>query len=284
MNIGIDLLHYNIIKTTKLYKIIDIDNDLFLIKIKYVVNKLIKYRKYPNYFNMEEYYKATNIFTNYINVVKKVKSEDFLLLFCVCIFIASKFDDDFSSFDIDNINYITNNKYSIEDILSIEIDILKNINYNLFFYSVFNYNIILKKILLINEENDILINYLSDYYLLSSSLLKFNYFMISLSIIILSNLIINKSRNIEDIYDYSNEYFEKLKLHNILIKENYLPTVELICKYLIKSISNYIRNKYLYAHKDNINKYYKHDYIFNKYNYDQLIKKFIKNNYSSIDL
>ena len=120
MDFDIDFIRYNIAKTIKNFKFINIKKDDVLLKRKYVINKLLKYRNYTNYFNINEFYKAVNIFNNYIHVNYDNYRDDFLLVLCVCIFIVVKFDDDLFMFDFDKIDYITNNIYTRKQITYIE--------------------------------------------------------------------------------------------------------------------------------------------------------------------
>ena len=188
-------------------------------------------------------------------------------------------------FNFEKINHITNYKYSLEQITNIEKDIIQFIDHKIFFYSILNYNCILKNYLEIDEKKYILIDFLSDYALLSSSLIRFNNFIISVSVIILTNLIIEQNNNIKkNVNKYMDLYYNKLKLKNYLLKDNFINYIIAICDNLIRSINNNRYNNYLFKNKDNVYNFYKHNYLFNKYNYNKLVKKFIKNIYSSTDL
>ena len=285
MDFDIDFIRYNIAKTIKNFKFINIKKDDVLLKRKYVNNKLLKYRNYTNYFNINEFYKAVNIFNNYIHVNYDNYRDDFLLVLCVCIFIVVKFDDDLFMFDFDKIDYITNNIYTRKQITYIEREIIEFIDYKIFFYSILNYNHIFKNYLKIDKEKYILIDFLSDYALLSSSLIRFNNFIISVSVIILTDLIIDQSKNAKkEIIKCSGLFYNKLELKNYFLENNFINHIIIVCDNLIRSISNNRYNNYLFKHKDNVYNYYKHEYFFNKYNYNKLVKKFIKNIYSSTDL
>ena len=285
MNFDIDFIKYNICKTVQNYKIIIINKDDVLLKRKYVINKLFKYRNYTNYFKINEFYKAVDIFNKYIHINHDNCKQDFLLVLCICIFIVVKFDDDLFTFNIDNINNITNNIYTTEQIIYLEKEIIQFIDHKIFFYSIFNYNHIFKEYLEINKERHILIDFLSDYALLSSSLIRFNNFIISISVIILSNLKKDQNKDIEsNIKKYTDLYYNKLELKNYLLEDKFVNYIIFICNNLIRSIKNNRYNNYLFKHKDNVYNFYKHEYFFNKYNYNKLIKKFIKNAYSSTDL
>ena len=285
MDFDIDFIRYNIAKTLQNYKLINIKKEDVLLKRKYVINKLFKYRNYKNYFKINEFYKAVNIFNKYIHINHDNCLEDFLLVLCICIFIVVKFDDDLFMFNFEKINHITNYKYSLEQITNIEKDIIQFIDHKIFFYSILNYNCILKNYLEIDEKKYILIDFLSDYALLSSSLIRFNNFIISVSVIILTNLIIEQNNNIKkNVNKYMDLYYNKLKLKNYLLKDNFINYIIAICDNLIRSINNNRYNNYLFKNKDNVYNFYKHNYLFNKYNYNKLVKKFIKNIYSSTDL
>lgn len=285
MDFNINFIRYNIDKTLKNYELINIKNQDVLLKRKYVINKLFKYRNYTNYFKIDEFYKAVNIFNKYIHINQDNCTEDFLLILCICIFIVVKFDDDLFIFNFEKINHITNDKYSLEQITYLEKDIIQFIDHKIFFYSIFNYNYILKNYLKIDEKKYVLINFLSDYALISSSLIRFNKFFISVSVILLTNLIIEQNKNIkENLTKYANIYYNKLKLKDYLLEDNFINYITSICDNLIRSIKNNRYSNYLFKNKDNIYNFYKHDYFFNKYKYNKLVKQFIKNIYSSTDL
>lgn len=106
-------------------------------------------------FNSEQttFFLAVNIFNNYLNSTKKiVKNTDIHLIGIVCIYISSKMEDIFPIKMCHIIKNIGHNKFTRKQIIKNELQILKDINYNIINISTYDFLEIMINDLKINNK------------------------------------------------------------------------------------------------------------------------------------
>ena len=239
-----------------------------------ILNKLLKYRDY-NYFHIHDLLKSIDLF-DYIIINNKIDSIDIKSILLICLFISVKFNDDLYTFDLESINKLLDYKFDIDYLLNLERKIFKIINCKINFPTLYQLNIYLNSFFELDEQNKILTNYLIECSLLSKNLVFYKKYLISISIIILSQVIINEKYNNKFIYDLVIYKYKKLLLKNIITFNNFNDNIKNITKIIINILNNLERKYLIFNYKNNTVKYYNKNNIFIKYNLKNKIINLLK--------
>jgi len=239
-----------------------------------ILNKLLKYREY-NYFHIHDLLKSIDLF-DYIIINNKIDSIDIKSILLICLFISVKFNDDLYTFDLESINKLLDYKFDIDYLLNLERKIFKIINCKINFPTLYQLNIYLNSFFELDEQNKILTNYLIECSLLSKNLVFYKKYLISISIIILSQVIINEKYNNKFIYDLVIYKYKKLLLKNIITFNNFNDNIKNITKIIINILNNLERKYLIFNYKNNTVKYYNKNNIFIKYNLKNKIINLLK--------
>ena len=171
---------------------VEINNKMRIILIDWLFEVYKKLK-----FGEETFYTTIYIIDAYLSK-KFIQRKNFQLLGVTALFIATKLNE-ISSGKVKEYAFITDNAYNEKDILTMETDICKNLNFNflvptcLSFYQIFAKKLAIDKDL----EKFQFGNFLIQNFLMNSKSLKYNYSTISIASCYLVEKIFEKEKNFD---------------------------------------------------------------------------------------
>ena len=250
----------DLFKSAKEYEI----NDKYEIKILPYLNPEIRTRMINwmmevfYIFNSEQttFFLAVNIFNKYLNSTKKiVKDTDIHLIGIVCIYISSKMEDIFPIKMCHIIKNIGHNKFTKKQIIKSELQILKDINYNIINISTYDFleimlndlktnnKKIIKKLKIIKHLNSLenICLFLAKLMTLNEEFIKFDYCLKAICCIICGfDLLRSNSKTLEN----EMEKFFKNWILFIINECNYeSEEISNVYRILINNYKNLMKNQ-----------------------------------------